>query len=203
PVSEALTELCNQNPAPSASKSMPQQLAAFYHCYSSGNPSADHLLSLTRMNVYRAFVHNMLLIGITWEWMADDSVSPISVTGPRMPMADLPISLQPTGLQRTQTHHTWIDLFPLPAMRDNLIQAGNRWDDEELCTDIMGFWEGNSDGHASLIVWGDPSDPSNWELTKGFMKKWGWTVRGCHELLQSTNRWRATRGEHPLFLERR
>ncbi|KAK5264427.1 hypothetical protein LTR99_010153 [Exophiala xenobiotica] len=197
PVPEAITELCASNPAPSNNNFM-LQFAAFYHSYISGNPSADHRLSLTRMNVYRAFVYNMLLIGITWEWMADDSISPICVTGPPRLVRSLPVTLLPTSLQQTQTHHTWIDLFPLPAMRDNLIQAGNDWDDEELCTDIMGYWDGNAGGGSGLIVWGDPSDPSNWEVTDGFLRKWSWTLRGCYELLQSTNHWRTKRGDSPL-----
>jgi hypothetical protein len=84
-------------------------------------------------------------------------------------------------------------------MRDNLLRAGNEWDDEELCIDIMGFWDGNVGDSHGLVVWGDPSDPRNWEVQPGFVKKWGWVIRGCDEIIYSTNRWRAKRGEQPLF----
>lgn len=51
---------------------------------------------------------------------------------------------------------------------------------------------------AGLIVWGEPYEIDSWEATPGFLKKWAWAVRDCHELLASTNRWRASRGEKPL-----
>ncbi|KAI9368689.1 hypothetical protein BJX61DRAFT_537053 [Aspergillus egyptiacus] len=184
-----------------------RKMAQFYSSYQLNSPSADHLLSLTRINVHRAFVSNMLTLGITWEWMADDSISPLSMASPGGSFLDLghavvplPDSLRPTPLQRNHVHHTWIDLFPCPIMRDNLIRVGNDWDDEELCTDIMGFWDGTTaTGPFGLIIWGEPSDLRSWEITEGFLRKWGWVVHGCVELMWSTNYWRARRGERPLF----
>ncbi|CAH0053840.1 unnamed protein product, partial [Clonostachys solani] len=49
-----------------------------------------------------------------------------------------------------------------------------------------------------LIVWGEPHCPENWEVTLGFMQKWPWALAGCQPLLDSSNRWRALRGEEPL-----
>ncbi|CEL03335.1 hypothetical protein ASPCAL04491 [Aspergillus calidoustus] len=181
-----------------------RKVAQFHNSYQLNCPSADHLLSLTRVNVYRAFVAHMVILGITWEWMEDESISPFFVAGPPPPPLGfeppaLPEKLQPTHLQRTSIHHTWIDLFPCPVMRDNLIRRGNEWDDEELCVDIMGYWDGNSTGPHGLIVWGEPADLANWEVTEGFLCKWGWLVRGCVELMRSTNHWRERRGLGPLF----
>jgi len=51
-----------------------------------------------------------------------------------------------------------------------------------------------------LIIWGEPFLVSSWEMTPGFMRKWGWVVRNCYELLDSTNQWRELRGEGPLSL---
>ncbi|KAL3484486.1 hypothetical protein BJX62DRAFT_53889 [Aspergillus germanicus] len=180
-----------------------RKVAQFHNSYQLNCPSADHLLSLTRVNVYRAFVAHMVILGITWEWMEDDSISPFFVAGPPPPPPGfdpvLPENLQPTDLQRTSVHHTWIDLFPCPVMRDNLIRRGNEWDDEELCVDIMGYWDGNSTGPYGLLVWGEPADLTNWEVSEGFLSKWGWLVRGCVELMRSTNYWREKRGLRPLF----
>lgn len=114
------------------------KIAQFHASYQLNDPRADHLLSLTRINIYRAFVSNMVTLGITWDWMEEDSISPFSMARPGSELV-LPDTLQPTDLQRRNPHHTWVDLFPCPVMRDNLVRAGNEWDDEKLCDDIMGF----------------------------------------------------------------
>ncbi|GLA50058.1 hypothetical protein AnigIFM63604_006077 [Aspergillus niger] len=191
--------LCSENPHRDKADILLQRIAEFHSSYQLNCPQADHLLSLTRMNVHRAFVANMATLGITWEWMKDDSISPFSLGRPGHDLAVLPDSLRPTELQRRSPHHTWIDLFPCPIMRNNLIRVGDDWDDEELCTDIMGFWDGTSTGPFGLIIWGEPSDPRSWEITEGFLKKWGRLVHGCVDLMWSTNHWRAKRGERPLF----
>ena len=82
-------------------------------------------------------------------------------------------------------------------MRDNLIRAGD-FDDDQLCMDIMGFWDMSTES-CGLLVWGDPQDLANWEVSEEFIRKWPWVVGGCGELLVSTNRWRATRGEKLIF----
>ncbi|KAL2821549.1 hypothetical protein BJX63DRAFT_219016 [Aspergillus granulosus] len=202
--SAKVSSLCLKSPDANKNALMLRLVARFHSSYRLNSPSADHLLSLTRLNVHRAFVANMVALGITWEWMEEDSISPFFRAGPPAPPpyrepAALPEKLQPTDLQRGSVHHTWIDLFPCPVMRDNLIRRGNDWDDEELCVDIMGYWDGNSTRPFGLIVWGEPGDTANWEITEGFLSKWGWLVRGCVELMRSTNYWRAKRGLRPLF----
>lgn len=86
-------------------------------------------------------------------------------------------------------------------MRDNLIRAGDDLDDDELCHDLTAFWDTRS-SNATLLVWGTPWDPGNWEVTEDFAKKWEVFLRGCPEILRSTNSWRARRGEKPLIWER-
>ena len=51
-----------------------------------------------------------------------------------------------------------------------------------------------------LIVWGEPWDTSGWEVTPGFVRKWTWALKGCEELIETSNRWRAARGEDPIRL---
>ncbi|KAK9244395.1 hypothetical protein V1506DRAFT_476728, partial [Lipomyces tetrasporus] len=93
-------------------------------------------------------------------------------------------SLHPTVLERTIPHHPWLDIFPIPTMRDNLVSAGDSFDDVQLSIAIGGF-----------IVCGAPWDPYGWEVMEGCVKNWDWVVKGCHEILESTNYWRAQRGE--------
>jgi hypothetical protein len=94
-------------------------------------------------------------------------------------------------------HHPWLDFFPFPKMRDCLIMAAHLFDDEELCHDLMAFWD-TRNTNATLIVWGQSWDPWNWEVTEEFAAKWGWLLRGSPELLVSTNYWRKRRGEAPV-----
>ncbi|KAJ5577461.1 Concanavalin A-like lectin/glucanase subgroup [Penicillium hispanicum] len=176
--------------------------AAFYS-YMVRQPTADHLLTLARVNVFRAFGHNLQLVGGSLDNMHDDALSPFNTNtadGTLIPKEynELPLNLRPTKLQRTVAHHPWLDFFPLPKMRDNLIQAGDDWNDDQLCHDIMGFWDSTA-ADAGLLVWGEPWDVRNWEVTEPFLKKWQWVIRGCPELMNATNAWRAKRGEKLIF----
>lgn len=53
-------------------------------------------------------------------------------------------------------------------------------------------------GRTGLVVWGEPHESMNWEATPAFFTKWAWAVKGCGELLASSNRWRLERGEEPI-----
>ena len=54
---------------------------------------------------------------------------------------------------------------------------------------------------AGLIVWGEPWDVKSWEMTETFYRKWFFLVSDSLELIESSNRWRAERGEPPLQIE--
>jgi hypothetical protein len=75
--------------------------------------------------------------------------------------------------------HRSLRQMPLPATHD----------DDEITSNRKG-----------LIVWGEPHDMRNWEATPGFLAKWHWVVHGCNEVVESSNRWRAIRGEEPLSI---
>ncbi|KAE8389427.1 hypothetical protein BDV23DRAFT_184501 [Aspergillus alliaceus] len=166
--------------------------------YLRGSPRLEHLISLSRLNVHRAIIENISAIGMTDDWMkSDDSISIFNLVHPGFSEEKIPPSLRPTLIQRTIPHHPWLDFFPFPRMRDNLIAAGNTLDDDDLCHDLMAFWDTRNTG-ATLLVWGEPWDPKNWEVTEGFCKKWGTMLWGCSELLVSTNCWRMRRWEKPL-----
>lgn len=162
-----------------------------------GAPTADLLLALIQVNVFRAMMSNIFILGMTGEVMDDKALSPFSTTDIRRLPPSLPSNLRPTMLRCQTPHHPWLNFFPLPVMRDNILRAGDSFDDVQLCVDLVGFC-GVPTGRAGLIVWGEPWDPASWEVMEGFVGNWGWIIRGCREIFESTNHWRARRGENPL-----
>lgn len=164
-----------------------------------GSPRVDQLLTLIQFNVFRALISNTSTIGFTMEWLQEDAISPWNSTyEPVNPSC--PASLQPSPIQREISHHPWIDLFPIPQMRDNMLLAGDTYDEYELCNDLVDFCDVPNE-RTGLIVWGEPWDPSGWEISESFLNRWGWVVKGCVELLASTNYWRAQRGESELVFK--
>jgi len=134
--------------------------------------------------------------------MDDEALSPFADPSARADeCGKIPAALRPTQLQRQVQHHPWIDLLPVPEMRDNLLRAGDTFDDMELCGDLVGFFS-HPTGRTGMIIWGEPWEISGWEVTEEFLMQWGWTIRGCESIVESTNRWRAKRGEEPLDFSR-
>lgn len=171
---------------------------AYFH-YRKGSPGADLLLSLVQFNVLRALWKNTMILGLTTSDMDDEALSRFSITGPHQSHVEpLPPGLHPTALQRAIPHHPWIDLLPLPEMRDNLLLAGDTYNDEQFCHDLSGY-QSSRTGKTGFVCWGEPWDPSGWEVTEDFIKGWAWAVHNCYNLFVSTNNWRAKRGEKPLF----
>ncbi|KAI0854788.1 hypothetical protein F4860DRAFT_84501 [Xylaria cubensis] len=165
-------------------------------------PMPALLPNLVRFNLARAIMTNAKVLGLTSRQLDDEAVSYFNVTGPWPPnqnfeVCRLPPELQPTDLQRRTLHHPWVDLLPIPHMRDNLLRRGPEcFDEDELCHVMIG----REDSSAGFIVWNDPWDSHGWEVSETFARSsWGWTIAGCWELYRSTDRWRARRGEPPLF----
>lgn len=95
--------------------------------YISGNAfplSNDHLIPLIYYNEWRAVAINMILLGSVQMHLGcqgdDSDHSLLRVTPLPMPPA-IPPFFQPTLLQQQIKHELWIDVFPLPALRDTLI----------------------------------------------------------------------------------
>ena len=178
-----------------------QQIEAMAHAqYMLGSPRTDMLLHLIQFNFIKALVQNMGVLGLTSELLHDEAISPFNVTGPWQYDIEpaLPASLRPTVIQRAVVHHPWLDLLPIPEMRDNLISAGESYDETQLCLDMKGHGGAHTE-RTGIIVWSDPWDQTGWEVTGPFTRSWGWAVRGCVNLFRSTNSWRARRNEGPLF----
>ncbi|KAL5334602.1 hypothetical protein BJX70DRAFT_391299 [Aspergillus crustosus] len=150
---------------------------AAYERYAAGDPCLDHLMTFSKFNILRAFLDNFWVIGLTTDQMDDGILSPFN-NPPYASHDGLPPSLMPTVTQLTTPHLPWLDSFPFPAIRDNLIRVAESSNDCLLCGDIM--------------------DPANGDIgmmvSPFFIQMWAWVIRGCPEMILSSNRWRARRG---------
>lgn len=164
----------------------------------------DHLITLLQFNAIRALAVNRTLISgiltMPLDCDMDEEVIHI-IPYPTQPQL-LPPALLPTMLQQTVPHGDWIDLFPSPEARDRLIRAAGTFDEDELWADCSGgLYEGFPDDEVQrrgVIAWSPPWDIAGWEMSEGFLRKWGWLLKGVAETLEATNRWRSERGEEPL-----
>jgi hypothetical protein len=169
-----------------------------YQDYLLGALKPNHLTLLVQVNIHEALVQNAAALGISRDYYTDDNaLSPFNLQGPVILPGPYPRVLEPTELQKMIPHHPWLDLFPIPRFRDNLIRACETVDEYELCGDLADVREYCGE-KPSLIIWGDPLDPWAWEATVSFLRKWGWLLRGCPQILDATNYWRGVRGEPTL-----
>ncbi|KAI0884935.1 uncharacterized protein GGS22DRAFT_148313 [Annulohypoxylon maeteangense] len=165
--------------------------------------SADHrLIVLIQYNVLRALITNMTILSILHR-------IPLECGGAlnigNLPSApdSIPPSFESTPLQKQIAHDVWIDTFPWPNMRDNLLLNRGKYDEDDLCMDIVGgLYEGFDEvATRGIIVWGEPWSETGWEVSEGFATKWSFLLKGCHTLVESTNRWREARGEERLVVD--
>lgn len=162
----------------------------------------DHLITLLQFNALRALAANRTLISgiLVTPLDCDEDVIHI-IPYPTKPGL-IPYTLLPTVLQQTVPHGDWIDLFPCPEGRDRLIRAIGTFDEDELWADcIGGLYEGFPDDEIErrgIIAWSPPWHITGWEMSEGFLRKWGWLFKGLPGALKATNRWRIERGEEPL-----
>ncbi|RFN52713.1 hypothetical protein FIE12Z_2981 [Fusarium flagelliforme] len=198
-------------------------------------PLSDHLLYLINFNAFRGLFFNKVTLTKLVDHLA---VGPgrteklnimLGLKKDAICVAlghDMPPDLQPTPLQSEIVHANWIDLIPIPRMRDNLIMRQDHFNHRLFINDVIGnlledvminkYGEGTgprsrlklkgkssdfASDRSSMIVWGEPHRMESWEVTAEFLQRWGWAVEGCHELMRATNQWRAVRGEAPLMLE--
>lgn len=165
----------------------------------------DHLITLLQFNALRALAVNRTLISgiIVTPLDCDEEIIHV-IPYPTKPEL-LPSALLPTILQQTVPHGDWVDLFPFPEGRDRLIRAAGTFDEDELWADcIGGLYEGFPDDEVArrgIIAWSPPWDITGWEMSEGFLRKWGWLFKGLPEPLEATNRWRTERCEEPLVYD--
>lgn len=185
-----------------------------YAEYMSGRHTLTNLPTLLTVNVFYALSKNATALGVSIEWLTYEAISPFCREGPGLgpsavdPTAAFPNgrpeSLHPTELQISVPHHPWIDLFPIPKLRDNLLYAiatQETFDEDELCFDMVEISHGEPTEKPALIVWGDPWDPRGWEASLPFLRKWGYLLQGCTEMMEATNYWRERRGEKQILFQ--
>ncbi|KAJ7721452.1 hypothetical protein B0H16DRAFT_1559887 [Mycena metata] len=80
--------------------------------------------------------------------------------------SNVPQSLQPTETQLMRIHPPWIDRFPFPRMRDNMVTLGVI--DEEVFLQYM-FTSPTFEVKPGYASW----DPTGWVVQKEFVQKWG------------------------------
>ncbi|KAF2131252.1 hypothetical protein P153DRAFT_374191 [Dothidotthia symphoricarpi CBS 119687] len=177
-----------------------------YQEYSLHAARPTNLPIIIRLNVLNALARNAVLMGFPPEGLCrDEMISPYTEKGPPTlaMQTSCPKALEPTQLQRTLPHHPWIDLFPFPAFRDNMLLAihAGIFDEDELCMDLLNVEAEDIGVKPALIVWGDSSDVCGWEANVPFLRKWGWLVKSCPEIIEGSNYWREKRGEKKLVIE--
>jgi hypothetical protein len=197
----------------------PVSMAQSFNCY--GRPllsprstandvvfplSKDHLIILVQINVVRGCLTNHRLIGGRVPPAPHDCTNAsISIFPGTEEIRDLPPNLHPTALQRAKRHGNWIDVLPHPVWRDNILSALGKFSPEDFGSDIIGGLFTGQPASAcqmkGLLVWSEPWHYTSWEISEGFIKKWGWTLIGCMDMIEATNEWRRKRGERPISLD--
>ncbi|KAF4776418.1 hypothetical protein HER10_EVM0006095 [Colletotrichum scovillei] len=175
--------------------------------YALGTPAPRQLSALVKLNLLTALWRNTQILGFNVHSICEDEfISPYNLQGPDLPCysrqeLSWPPYLRPTEAQKKITHHPFLDVFPFPSLREAGIRAEELgfFDEDDFCLDIFHL-DDKKDGveRPRMIVWGESWDPRGWEVNVAFLRKWGWMVRGCPELLEGTNYWREKRGEKKL-----
>ena len=158
----------------------------------------DLLACLINRNFHAAASSNARHLGMNHSVVQHSS---LTLTATQYESAPTALNLQPVTLQHQIPHDPIINILPHARLRHNIMNAvaKSRIDAKLLSDDlrcsgglirIQDSWQ-----RCGLIVWGSPQDLQSWEISAGFMYRWGHLLEGCEDLLASTNVWRAQRGE--------
>jgi hypothetical protein len=131
------------------------------------------LPGLTRLNAMDALLRNALVLQIPVEYLETDDHDSMFYS-PRLPRQQaLPTDLSPTALQNAVTHHSWLDHFPMPGSRDNMLRGISTGEldeaqlSDELCCDLLRL---DAMSTAALMIWGEAWDASSWEFSPDFSR---------------------------------
>lgn len=123
-------------------------------------PPIDRLLPDNRSAVILALRLNGSILGL--------SCSPANISPSHRPASNVPEALYPSPLQLAIPHHTWIDGWPFPRMRDNMIILNDNLDVYDLFGDFTRMDTFRiTDGALSF-------DPKAWRISPQFAAKWGY-----------------------------
>lgn len=111
-------------------------------------------------SVYAALFNNGRMLGLECNICVPSKSIPAS--------SNIPLTLHPTPLQLSTSHHTWFDRFPFPRMRDNMISLGSLFDAEDFLSDLFNMVS------FKLKPGGVSWDPEVWMISCEFEEKWGY-----------------------------
>jgi hypothetical protein len=123
-------------------------------------PIDQRIFPRPQLSVFAAMWDNGAMMGIS---CCCGFTAKSKVLGP-----EIPLSLHPTPLQLSRIHLTWIDRFPFPRMRDNMISLSGLFDEEVFLEDLFKEYS------FTLVPGGLSYDPSAWRIGKEFALKWGY-----------------------------
>lgn len=110
--------------------------------------SADHLIHLIQHNTFRALVSNKDILS-RFTFMSSGNVDIVTIRQtPTQLCGGLttvhatndgqpPLALLSTLLQQSIAHISFLNTFPCPQMRDNMIKRGENFIPEDLCSDVF------------------------------------------------------------------
>ncbi|KAF5969087.1 hypothetical protein FCOIX_11055 [Fusarium coicis] len=142
---EVIRQTCEVYERPDKSERVFAIACKTYMDYTMNAPRISQLPLLISLNVTIAVANNATLLGFDRGFMCiEEAISPFNINGPFSADYNPPKSLEPTEVQKTVLHHPWLDIFPFPKFRDNVILAADAelLDDGELCEDVSEInWE--------------------------------------------------------------
>ena len=143
------------------------------------DPTKDgHFIIMKSMTTTAAFTCIATMLNLACTQETGFNISAI--------ICNLPPPLQPTTQQQLIPHKPYVDMVPWSSMRDRLLISPTAINDQEFVADMAG-----------MKVWGaTPWDPTGWEVSPEFARKWWFLVDDG--VLRTTNFWRAQRGEEAL-----
>ena len=146
-------------PIPNPLADTPLYTTAFTVAIPPCNPDAHFPVEIPP-SVFSALFRNGELLGLTCGTVIPARSQP--------PPLHLPSSLHPTELQLTVIHQTWIDRFPFPRFRDNVIRLGGVICEEDFMRDMFSM------DSFRVERTREPWDAAGWRIGREFGGKWGW-----------------------------
>jgi hypothetical protein len=121
----------------------------------------DHsFLPRPTLSIYTALYRHGAILGISSECSGELRSTP--------GLPHIPEILHPTPMQLTTVHRQWIDRFPFPRMRDNMIRLSCVIDYREFVADL--FTMTSFKLMPGSVSW----DPAAWKMGQEFGEKWGY-----------------------------
>jgi hypothetical protein len=149
------------------------------------DPTIDnHFIVMHSMTTHAAFfsIANLLQLNC-----AQDTGFNIGAITPTLPPA-----IVPTLKQQIVPHKPYVDMLPWSSVRDRMLDSLMAINEAEFLMDMES---------GDLKIWGSiPWEPMGWEVGAEFARKWWFLMDDG--IIQTTNFWRAQRGEEALVLVR-